>query len=144
MIVFIAVADIAVCVIGNQVLDKATRDACRAAASQTNLADATNAANAALSIHKTSGFISQPTLKHIVFADNGGIPGGVIVGGVAQPNPTVTVSATLSVQLPTGSTTGPLNLSLKGQENISSKGEVTFARQYTFPIIRQNLNLNAF
>src|ERR1700722_18843892 len=62
-IMVILAVDLCVLMLGNQVLDRAARDAARAAAGQSTAVNAINAATAALRMHKTDGFfVSQPAL----------------------------------------------------------------------------------
>ncbi len=145
-VIFTCVAmDLGVMMFGNQVLDRATRDAARAAASQTTAANAKQAALAALATHKTDGqFIGQPTLKvdEFVFQDYGGTPAGKTnpaTGQIAQ-EPFVNVTATTQVLLPANVSmfAGGLNL----QQGPLATGKMDFRRTYYFPIVSAPLNAN--
>ena len=148
LILVLVVIDICFLLLGNQVLDRAARDAARAAGSQSTLANAINAANAALKMHETDGtFISQPTLTStsapdFVFQDYAGTPYGATIpqgqpgAGTTALNPTVTVTSTLQVMLPASFAV----LGVHIDQGPLTGGKMTFKRTYTFPIVRQELN----
>lgn len=147
-IMTILAVDICVLMLGNQVLDRAARDAARAAAAQSNITNAINAATAALLMHKTDGyFVSQPTLSgtsapQFVYQDYGGTPPGQTIpagspnAGQTAGNPYVTVTAQLNVRLP--ASLGALGVTL--DQGPLTGGTMQFVRTYTFPIVKQNLN----
>jgi hypothetical protein len=136
--------DVCILMLGNQVLDRAARNAARAAAGQSNEAAALNAARAALSAQKTDGYyVSQPVLSgttapDFVYQDFGGVPYGQPVpapGSGLAGNPFVVVNAQCDVRL-------PASISFLGQEIAQGPltgGTMRFKRQYTFPIVRQSL-----
>jgi hypothetical protein len=143
--------DMGLMMLGNQLLDRATRDAARAAAGQTTAALAKQAANAALKNHAADGFyVTTPVLSNpdFVYEDWGGTPQGQTVppgsgpqsGRVAQAS-FVSVTATNTVALPANLSMMSGALSLK--MGALSTGKMTFRRTYWFPIVRQALN-NAF
>jgi Flp pilus assembly protein TadG len=140
--------DLCVLMLGNQVLDRAARDACRAAAAQSSLANAINAANAALALHKTDGyFVSQPkltatTVPDFFYQDYSGTPAGKTIpagfpnAGSVAGNATVTVTSTVDVRLP--ASLAVFGVKLQGGDLVN--GHMKFLRTYTFPIVRTNLN----
>jgi hypothetical protein len=142
--------DLAVLLIGNQTLDRAARDATRAAASQNSSANAVLAARAALRMHGTPGtYISQPTLTStsapdFVFDDYGGtpygefIPAGLPNAGQRAGNATVTVTTMCDVILPANF--GVIGVST--DQGALAGGKMTFRRTYTFPIVRSDLGAN--
>ena len=148
-VMVVLAVDLCVLMLGNQVIDQATRDAARAAAAQQTSANAINAAKAALAMHKTDGFfISQPKLTatvapDFIYQDNYGtpylsyIPAGY-PGAGTQVNfiPFVQVTASVTVLL-------PASLSVLGvqlNQGPLTGGKMVFRRQYTFPIVKQGLN----
>ncbi len=104
--------------------DAACRDAARAAASTSNLAQAQLAAQAQLDIHATDGsFISQPVLgSTFVYNDYSGSP-------PTNTSPYVTVSTTITVRV-------PCPIVFFGAE-FGKNGSLIFTRQYTFPIVKE-------
>jgi len=136
--------------LGNQMLDRATRDAARAAAGQQTSANALLAAQAALKNHAADGFyVTNPTLSlpDFKYQDWGGTPQGQIIppgnpgqGTQAQAS-FVTVTATNQVSLPANLSMFSGMLSIK--QGPLASGKMTFRRTYWFPIIKQQLN-NAF
>ncbi len=137
--------DVGVMMLGNQVVDRAARDAARAAASQSDSASAINAAKAALASHKTDGtYITQPTLvgttsPNFVYQDYGGAPFGQPVpapGSGIAGNPFVVVNVKVDVKL-------PASMDCLGQyfeQGPLVGGKMTFQRQYQFPIVKQKLD----
>lgn len=140
--------DLGVLMLGNQVLDRAARDATRAAAGQSSLPSAINAAKAALAMHKTDGyFVGQPSLTNtvapdFVYQDYAGTPPGQTIpagnpgAGTRAGNPFVTVTTRVQVRLPASLCI--FGCKLEGQDLIN--GDMKFLRTYTFPIVRQSLN----
>jgi Flp pilus assembly protein TadG len=140
--------DLCVLMLGNQVLDKAARDAARAAAAQRDLNTAIKAAKAALTLHKTDGtYVSQPeltssTAPDFVYNDYSGTPFGQPIppgnpnAGSLAGNATVTVTSTVKVKLP--ASLSLFGVTLQGQDLLN--GNMKFVRTYTFPIVRQSLN----
>ncbi len=133
LIVIVAISvDLTILTMGFTILDTATRDAARGAASQQTLAKAISAAQSQLAIHKTDGvFIRQPTLTststpNFIYQD---------FGGAAPPNPNqspyVTVTCNTDIHL-------PVNAPFFGNDlkNLTANGYFTIARRYTFPIVR--------
>jgi Flp pilus assembly protein TadG len=139
--------DLGVMMLGNQLLDRATRDAARAAAGQSTLADAQQAARAALSTHKGDGvYVKSPTLllSDFKYEDYGGTPQGKTIpagvpgaGGVAQAAHVV-VTATNEVLLPANLSwlMGSINL----QQGPLATGKMPFRRTYWFPIVKSKLH----
>ena len=122
--------------LGFEVNDRACRDACRAAAQQTNAQDAKTAAQAILKSHKTDGvFLTQPTLKdganQFIYQDFGGDP---LAG-----NPTVTVTTEIECHTPVPLTFIGNTFAHDGVTFSSEK--MKFQKRYTFPIISFNLVL---
>jgi Flp pilus assembly protein TadG len=143
--------DLGVMMYGNQVLDRAARDAARAAAGQTGAATAKEAAKAALASHQTDGLIiKQPVLKEdeFVYQDYGGAPFGRPDPntGVAAGNPYVNVTVTSQVVLPANVSffNGALDLkkSDPGNNNPLATGYMNFRRTYHFPIVKVPLDTN--
>lgn len=142
--------DMGLMMLGNQILDRATRDAARAAAGQSDANNAKLAAVAALNNHKADGFlIGNPTLVPVEFeyVDYGGTPQGQTIppgspgaGGTAGAS-YVAVVATTEVSLPANLSMFAGALSMK--QGPIGTGKMTFRRRYWFPLIRQSLN-NAF
>jgi len=140
--------DLGMMMLGNSVLDRAARDATRAAAGQRDLPTAINAAKATLAMHKTDGhFVSQPVLTattapDFVYNDYGGTPFGQVIppgnpnAGSIAGNPTVTVTSRVEVLLP--ASLGIFGVSL--DQGPLTGGKMNFVRSYTFPIVRQSLN----
>ncbi len=137
--------DVGVMMLGNQVVDRAARDAARAAAGQSDAASALNAAKAALVSHKTDGtYITQPQLTNtvspdFVYQDYGGAPFGQPVpapGSGTAGNPFVVVNVKVDVKL-------PASVDCLGQyieQGALTGGKMTFVRQYQFPIVKQKLD----
>lgn len=115
--------DIGMLLFGASINDRACRDACRAAAQARNATQATLQANAVLARHRTSGFVTAPTLQSLTFNDFGGNP-------PANQSPFVTVVTTCTSTLPFA----PPQL-LGNLVNNS----LTYRQSYTFPIVRANL-----
>lgn len=148
MIMVILSLDVGVMMLANQVIDKAARDATRAAASQQDLATAIKAANAALATHATDGtIISQPTLTattppDFIYNDYSGtppgqtIPAGMPNAGTTAGSPTVSCTVKATVLLP--ASLGVLGLKL--DQGPLTGGKMTFLRTYSFPIVKQKLN----
>lgn len=137
--------DVGVMMLGNQVVDRAARDAARAAASQSDSASALNAAKAALASHKTDGtYITQPVLTgtsspDFVYQDYGGAPFGQTVpppGSGVAGNPFVVVNVKADVKLPAAVDC----LGQFIQQGPLTGGKMTFQRQYQFPIVKQKLD----
>ena len=122
--------DLMIPMIADSVLDRATRDAARAAAGQGDQATAVKAAQAALASHKTDGnYVSQPILTSttppdFVYQNYGGDP--------TQGNPYVQVTCSLIAKL-------PCNIQMFGEH---FSGPFTFKRSYQFPIIKFQLGTN--
>lgn len=148
MIMVIISLDVGVMMLANQVIDKAARDATRAAASQPDLATAIKAAQAALATHATDGtIISQPTLTgtappDFVYNDYSGTPPGQTIpagfpnAGTTAGSPTVTCTVNATVLLP--ASLGVMGLQL--DQGPLTGGKMTFRRTYSFPIVKQQLN----
>ncbi|MDR3616191.1 MAG: hypothetical protein P4L53_21710 [Candidatus Obscuribacterales bacterium] len=124
--------DLLIPMLGNSVLDRAARDAARAAASQGSLSNAIKAANAALASHKTDGFwITQPVLTStsspaFVYNDYGGDP--------TKGNPYVLVTCATTVRMPI-----PIAMFGSTLNGTDGNGGVKFTRAYQFPIIKFQL-----
>jgi Flp pilus assembly protein TadG len=124
--------DLIMPMIGDNILDRAARDATRAAAAQADSTHALAAANAALISHKTDGFwITQPALTStsspdFVYQDFKGDP--------TAGNPFVNVTCACKVRL-------PVNIAMFGQSfsGPTGDGTFTFKRSYQFPIIKFQL-----
>jgi Flp pilus assembly protein TadG len=149
-IMTVLAVDLSVLMLGQQVLDRATRDAARAAAGQSTLANAINAAKGALLMHKTDGyFISQPVLTSttspdFVYQDYSGTPPGQVIptgspnAGQTAGNPFVSLTVQVVVRLP--ASFGALGVTI--DQGPLTGGTMTFRRNYTFPIVKQSLNNN--
>ena len=148
VIMVLLAIDLAMMMLGNQILDRAARDATRAAAAQSTQTSAINAAKTALAMHQTDGhFVSQPVLTStispdFVYNDYSGTPYGQVIppgnpnSGSVALNPTVTVTTKVQVLLP--ASMGFFGVSL--DQGALTGGKMTFVRTYTFPIVRQSLN----
>lgn len=143
-VIFTCVAiDLGVMMLGNQVLDRATRDAARAAAGQSSSAAAKQAALAALASHTTDGaIISQPQLddSQFKYEDYGGTPAGQVnpTTNVTAEEPYVEVVASTEVRLPANITWLGGLLSLK--DGPLATGKMPFFRKYHFQIVRAPLS----
>lgn len=134
IVVIMICLDLGMVMLCNGTLDRAARDAGRAAAQQETAAEARQAAAAALISHRTDGYwISQPQLTSpnapdFVYNDFNGNP---LAG-----NPTVTVTTGCTVRL-------PIPIDFMGQKlapvGNGGPGTIDFRRQYSFPIVRFRL-----
>lgn len=125
LIVFAAVAaDIGYSLYGADFNDRACRDAVRAAAQTTNLADATKKANTILVSHQGNPLVmSGPSLDTIVYQDYSATP------APANTSPFVTVTTHTKIFLPFSP------LCIQGVA-YGASGSYTFVQSYTFPIVR--------
>jgi hypothetical protein len=112
-------------IFGFMCLDSACRDACRAAAQQTDSSHAQLAAKKQLNAHATNGvWVTQPALSNLTYTDYGGSP-------PVNKSPFVTTTCTLSVTPLLQ--TGFLGVSLA---NFLNNGVLQLTRTYTFPIVK--------
>jgi hypothetical protein len=132
-------------------LDKTTRDCARAAGQatpgtgQTYAQAALLAAQTALKNHATDGFFcQQPQLINnslVIYQDWSGAGYGGSAPAISGANPTtyetpyVTVACKEVVRLPV-----PIPFYGAQLANDTNSGTLTFARQYTFPIVKYNFN----
>lgn len=126
--------DLGLMMLGNQKLDRATRDAARAAAGQPDSANALKAANAALKNHKADGWwVQDPTIEAgtFVYQDYSGTP-----SPVNNLNPHVELTCVTQVRLPANLTMFGLSLA----QGPLATGKMEFKRHYWFPIVKQTLN----
>lgn len=120
-------ADVSLVTYGMFLNDKACRDACRAAAQQTNSASALSAAQVQLKVHSTDGnFVSQPTLvstssPNFVYNDYGGSP-------PTNTSPYVTVTTSVTITLP-----APIFF----WQTFVMSDQFQFTRRYTYPIVKE-------
>ncbi len=127
--------DVTILMLGYEMNDRAARDACRAAAQQSNLVAAQNAARTILKTHKGDGyFITDPNLLvsagDFVYQDFGGNP--------TAGNPTVTVTTEVHVKTPVPLSFAGNNF---GHDGSWVNDSWTFRKRYTFPIVAFNLVL---
>lgn len=136
-IIMVCIAlDLGLMMLGNQQLDRATRDAARAAASQPDAVNALKAANAVLKTHKADGFwVQDPTIEPgtFVYQDYGGTP-----SPVNNKNSFVELTCLTNVRLPANLTMFGLSLN----QGALATGKMQFKRHYWFPIVKQTLNAN--
>jgi len=132
-------------------LDKTTRDCARAAGSatpasgQTYAQAALAAAQTELKNHATDGvFCQQPQLVNnslVLYQDWSGAPYNGTAPAIANASPTtyetpyLTVACNEVVRLPV-----PIPFFGTNLVNYTNNGTLTFARTYTFPIVRTNFN----
>ena len=95
--ILLAMLDLAVYVLGNQVADKYTKAAARAAANTGNSTDASTAANAALGSAPKSGFITSVAVTSCTY---NAIPVNACTGVACTAAGSVTVQLATTMQLP--------------------------------------------
>lgn len=122
--VFVALAlHLGIAIFGAYANDRACRDACRNAAQGQDLTEATKLAKVILKGYQSSGFLSAPTISApIVYEDFAG-------RNLPQTSPYVQVSTSTDVFMPLG-TLGFFNADTLKDSKLS------FAKTYTFPIVR--------
>jgi Flp pilus assembly protein TadG len=129
--------DMGIMMLGNQMLDRATRDAARAAAGQPNQSLALKAANAALANHKMDGkWVQDPVIESgtFVYQDYNGTP-----SPVNNKNSFVELTCTTQVLLPANLSIFGGKVAL-GDSGDFLSGKMTFKRHYWFPIVKQTLS----
>jgi hypothetical protein len=118
-------ADLGYVLYGADFNDRACRDAARAAAQSSSLAEAIKKVNAVLQSHQGNPVImSGPALyAPVVYQDFGGSP-------PPQTSPFVTVTTTTRINLPFAP------IVFMGGATFGQTGNCVFTQSYTFPIVR--------
>lgn len=124
-------ANIGIVALGSSINDSASRDAARAAAQGSSLAQAQQLAQATLRAHIADGyFVTTPTIdtSNFVYEDYNGTP-------PADTSPFVSVTTSNQVRI-------PAPILYFGNSFGRQSSTITFTRTYSFPIVKTTLYLN--
>jgi Flp pilus assembly protein TadG len=115
--------DLTLIMFGMSLNDSACRDAARAAAQQSTVTQATQAAQSQMQIHYVgTNWISQPVISSTVYNDYSGNP-------PANTSPYVAITTTTTIKC-------PVPIIFLG--NKSQGSTIQFSRTYTFPIVKEH------